>query len=253
MVAATTLLADGPALLAEPAPSTVIADIDLGNAFGARSTWRFVASQEERTNDPSLAMDYSVTTVRFCLSKAGSNACVNGLQASPAGGDWGARYLDVAKVVHPRGASAPPLLLLRTASNGAISQGIYTQILAYRRAEDTFVQVYGQVAGRNNNGEIRFIASGPLAGDVISAEATSNRPYAYWITVNRLTPDYTYKQVLRYRSVTGYADGNGLAVIDSEMPSIQKRLGLWRSGSPIPTPSGSCPKPRLVRMELWCN
>jgi hypothetical protein len=118
---------------------------------------------------------------------------------------------------------------------------------------DQFTRIYGRTTGRNNNQDVRFMSSGPLAGGVISAEPTKNSPYAFWITVNRLTPGYTYEQVLRYRSATRYNDGNSLAVIDSEMPNIQRRLGLWKDGSPLPLPARACRKPRLVKMELWCD
>ncbi|HEY1710547.1 MAG TPA: hypothetical protein VGG10_19915 [Rhizomicrobium sp.] len=42
------------------------------------------------------------------------------------------------------------------------------------------------------------------------------------------------------------------------MPNIQRRLGLWAPGAPIPTParnggSHACPKPVLKHTELWCN
>jgi hypothetical protein len=59
--------------------------------------------------------------------------------------------------------------------------------------------------------------------------------------------------VLRYRSATHYGDGNRLAVIDSEMPNIQKKLGLWKPGQKLPLPQAGCQRPRLVRTELWCN
>jgi hypothetical protein len=78
-------------------------------------------------------------------------------------------------------------------------------------------------------------------------------PYGYWIVVNQLTPADTYRQILRYRSATLYDDGNPLAVIDSEMPNIERRLGLWKRGDPIPTPDHSCSKPVLRHTELWCG
>lgn len=96
------------------------------------------------------------------------------------------------------------------------------------------------------------MADGPLKGAVIAAEPTSNAPYGYWITVHRLTADYNYAQTLRYRSGVRYGDGNALKVIDSEMPEIERRLGLWRPGEPMPTPPG-CAKPHLVQKALWCN
>jgi hypothetical protein len=62
-----------------------------------------------------------------------------------------------------------------------------------------------------------------------------------------------FKEVLRYRSATQYGDGNPLAVIDSEMPNMAQRLGLWKPGAPMPLPARACPKPHLVRMALWCE
>jgi len=46
-----------------------------------------------------------------------------------------------------------------------------------------------------------------------------------------------YGRILRYRGLTGYSDGNPLAVADSEMPEILRRLGLWQPGEPLPVPA----------------
>jgi hypothetical protein len=86
---------------------------------------------------------------------------------------------------------------------------------------------------------------------MISAEPTNDAPFGFWITVNKLVGD-DYKQALKYRSATRYGDGNTLAVIDSEMPNIEQRLGLWHPGSKLTLPHGQCRNPRLVRGELWC-
>jgi hypothetical protein len=253
MAAATVVFANTPEPRADTAAPKVIADLDLAKAFGARSAWRFVALQEPQAAEQMLTADYSPATVRFCLSKAGWDGCLSGVKAAPAASGWGAQYLNVAKVVYPHGGSAPPLLLLQSASNGIADQAVYTQLFAYRRTSDRFAQVYGHETGRNNNQEVRYITSGPLIGSIISAEPTDHRPYVYWVTVSRLSRAYVYRKVLRYRSATGYDDGNGLPVIDSELPSVEQRLGLWRPDKPIPLPSGGCLNPRLVHMELWCS
>jgi hypothetical protein len=93
---------------------------------------------------------------------------------------------------------------------------------------------------------------------VITAEPQDHLPYGYWIVVESLTRAGAYRQVLRYRSATLYNDSNPLAVIDSEMPNIERRLGLWKPGQPIPRPSlgGNrklCLKPTLRHTELWCG
>jgi hypothetical protein len=117
-----------------------------------------------------------------------------------------------------------------------------------------FERIHFHDVGAYNNDEVRFIEDGPLRGAVISAEPTEDAPFGYWVTVSRFTPQRTYRQVLRYRSATHYGDGNSLAVIDSEMPNIERRLGLWKPGSLLPLPDGkSCLKSRLKHMELWCG
>ena len=75
--------------------------------------------------------------------------------------------------------------------------------------------------------------------------------------MSRPTAGGDYRPVLRYASATLYNDGNPLAVIDSETPNIEKRLGLWKAGRPIPTDldghAKPCARPALRRTELWCE
>jgi hypothetical protein len=259
--------------LARPASAKV--EIDLFKPFHTRSPWRFVATQDPavfQPVDPALigsipkgfTGSWAPGVMHLCLRVSPTASCAPDLVAMPQPpapltySDWEPHYLNQAQLVFPRRRTAPPLLLLQTAGmhSGDGDQAVYTQLLAYSRARDRFGQVYAHVTGRNNNEEVRFIKSGPLRGDVISVEPAINRPYGYWITVDTLTPATTYKQVLRYRSATLYNDGNKLAVIDSEMPNIERRLGLWRPGSPMPLPTSlahPCKSPRLSHRELWCQ
>jgi hypothetical protein len=257
---AAALVALGlPAARAAPPTDTVIANIDLSKPFGSRSAWRLIATQGPQVVDPTFGEGIVPGSVVLCLEKSGAGPCDRALGAMPQtpadASGWDAHYLDVSKAVYPRGPSAPPLLLLRTASLHSADgdQAVFTQLLAYRRATDRFARVYSRLTERNNDQEVRFIESGPLEGRVISAEPTDNSPYGFWVSVSKLTSGYTYVQILRYRSATRYSDGNPLAVIDSEMPNIESRLGLWRPGSPLPLPAGPCPRSRLRGMELWCN
>jgi len=240
------------------ATSSVILNMDLSRSFATRSPWRLVAEQGAPLPDESVGPVPGV--IRLCLKKKTAGSCDIAVEGMPtpagsSGDGWGAHYLKSAEVAYPLGKSAVPLLLIHTASwpsfNG--DQGEFTQILAYRRSTDAFVPIYKFVTGHNENQETRFISSGKLRGDVISAVPTDNAPFGYWITVNRLGPDYKYRQVLRYRSATRYGDNNPMPVIDSEMPNIQRRLGLWRASMPLPLPVESCAKPRLIKTELWCN
>ena len=255
---ALAVVACGTSAVAAPSSAfTSIAAIDLTKAFGTRSAWRFTAMQGPEI--PDQYMGPIPGAVRICLKKAGDHPCIAGLEPRPGmllpNDTWEPHSLDMAKLVYPRGNSAPPLFLIRTASAQAFNgdQGELTLLIAYQRASDRFTTVYNHLTWHNNNQEVRYITSGPLKGSVVSAEPAEHSPFGYWISVSKLSPAYTYRQTLHYLSATRYNDGNPLAVIDSEMPNIQKRLGIWKPGVPLPLPAGPCPKPRLTHMELWCG
>ena len=248
--------------VASSAP-TVISDIDLSKPFATRAPWRFTATQGPDIEDPTYGPDEKERgVIQLCLRASGSAACDPVLHSS-----WTSinpdvheyddlHYLRAAQIVRLPGAARQPLLWVQGASvhSGDGGQLISTQVLAYRPPQDRFFRVYERQTGSNGNEETRFIAGGPLSGDIISVEPTSNAPFGYWVSVSASKAAGAYHQVLRYRSATHYNDGNALAVIDSEMPNIQKRLGLWKPGQPIPTPAGKpCPKPTLRHTELWCE
>lgn len=259
---AVVALAFATAAAAQSNTSSVISNIDLSTAFSTHQPWRFTATQ-----GPPVAGDNTASggeepgRIQLCLRPAPMAPCDPQLQndLSTASGVDNSfsqpHYLNAAKIVYPRGSGAEPLLFVQTASqlSGDSDQIVFTQVLAYKSSQNGFVRVYQYTKGRNMNEEVRYIDSGKLKGDIVSVEPTGNAPYGYRVTVNVLTPQYTYKTVLRYRSATHYGDNNPLAVIDSEMPNIQRRLGYWKPGMPLPLPSGAWPKPRLIRMELWCT
>jgi hypothetical protein len=231
-------------------------DIDLSKPFDTRSPWRFVATQEPGVVDDFTGMQVP-GLIQLCLRPDPTASC-DLLVAMP--GEWGPRYLNRAEVVYSRGGATPLFLIQEASEHGTNgNQAVFTQVLAYDRSNDRFKQIYAHVTSRNNNQEDRFITSGPLQGSVISAEPTSNAPFAYWVTVHKLESTMTYTEVLRYRryrSATHYGDGNPLPVIDSEMPNIQLRLGLWHPGLPLPVPTSPahpCVNPRLIHTALWCG
>ena len=232
--------------------------LDLSAPFHTRSPWQFVVTQGPAETD--YGGNPAPGLLTLCLTKQKAGPCVSKpietIRPFDKGSlDWGPRYLEVAKVVYPQGT---PLLEIVTASMHAGDGGqvVITQLLKYDRGKDAFEQVYVHDTGANNNEETRFVTVGTLKGDVISADPTNKAPYGYWIVVSRFTSAQTYQQVLRYRSATTYNDGNNLAVIDSEMPNIERRLGLWKLGQPLPLPAHRakpCEHPALKHMELWCG
>ena len=259
MAQVVVALAFATVLAAQSVTWSVISSIDLSRPFSTREAWRFIATQ-----GPPVAGLYDEEEpgqIQLCLRATPSATCdpqlLNALDAaSSANAPFSQpHYLNAAKIVYPRGSAERPLLFVQTASlhSGNGSQLVLTQVLAYENPQNRFVRIYQYSTGTNNNEEVRYISSGRLKGDIISIDPTENAPYGYWVTVDVLTPQYTYKTELHYRSATHYGDHNPLAVIDSEMPNIEERLGYWKSGMPLPLPSGACPRPRLIRMELWCN
>lgn len=239
---------------------TVISSLDLQGPFHTRSHWVFTARQGPEVEDPVYGDGNKVPgAVTLCLSRNAGKTCdpaVTGAFPNAEAGDIYAEshfLLDVR--VEQAGASGRPVLLVRTGKlltmNG--DQGVRTQLLTYDRVNDAFSMAYDHATGHNNNQEVRYLTSGRLMGDVISVEPTDDRPYGYWVTVNRLDDGGVYRQILRFRSATHYGDGNPLAVIDAEMPNIEKRLGVWRAGQPLPLPAGKCAKPHLVKTVLWCQ
>ncbi len=246
---------------AEPAPPQgEIAALDLSKPIGTRSDWQITATQEPPIPDPFGPENGTVPgAVTVCLHEAGG-PCDAQLRSrlfdtSDVPAFSKRHYLDRLAVVRSHGASGLPLLLLVTASlhSGDGDQLVLTQVMAYRRGPDRFVKAYEHWTGTNNNQEVRFMAAGPLAGDIIAVEPAGTAPFGYWITVNVLTSTRGYRPVLRFRSATTYGDGNALPVIDSDMANILGRLGSWRPGLPLLLPATPCTRPHLRRMELWCD
>jgi len=258
-------MAQGPAGTPAYRPAPQGAQLDLAKAFHTRSAWRLVVTEGPPTKD--YGENDAPGALTLCLRKGPAGPCVSGPVTPPLRAPtpdyaiaWEPHYLLTVKVVYPRRPKAAPFLLIVTGSlnSGDGDQIVATQLVAYDAGRDAFRRVYAQSTGHNNNQEIRFITEGPVRGSVITAEPQEHLPYGYWIVVKSLTPAGGYRQVLRYRSATIYNDGNPLAVIDSEMPNIEKQLGLWKPGQPIPTPNlggndKPCLKPALRHTELWCG
>lgn len=244
-----------PVTITAAAPVRTLSAIDLSRPFSARSPWRFTATQGPEVE--GLSGEPQAGKIAMCISNDQARSCLAGLNdilVMGTGSDVFSEphFLDKALLVHP--SDAATLLLVQVASLPAMNgdQRSATLLFGYDRAKDRVSRVYAHVTGRNNNQEVRYVVKGILRGAVISVEPTRDAPFAFWVTVNRFVAPGRYTQVLRYRSATAYSDGNRLAVIDSEMPNIQERLGVWRRGQAIPLPDGGCPRPHLERGALWC-
>jgi hypothetical protein len=243
----------------------IISYLNLTKAFGTVSQWALVTAQDKQPppeEELASAEDHGSITVCFV------NVLVADCSASfypPTTGEWRwfntPFYVFNSKVVYVgagAGDGVPALLLqLCGARSGDGNCEQATALYEYDRRGNSFHRVFlNLLEGSNENQAARFVESGPLRGDIIVDYPTFNGSH-YWIEVYRPGPSERYVRVLRYRSHTGYGDGNGLAVADSEMPEILRRLGLWRPGGALPPPlffSGAeCPHRVMRKGEEWCS
>jgi hypothetical protein len=236
--------------------SDVIEHLDLTRPFETLAHWTFVAAilpgshpdgaSEEPNKGGPLAR---------CFVDELRPLCAYATPSSDLSWYSTPLQLYLAKVVFSGADNTRPLLFLKTgsASSGDGSHAIFSELFTYNRTRNEFQSVFTNSTGSNNNQETRFIERGPLRGDVIVAEPTASAPFGYWISVYVWTRKDKYTQgAARYRSATRYEDGNRLAVIDSEMPEIMRRMGLWKVGDPLPAPTG-CDRPVLRHGEEWCQ
>lgn len=249
-------------LAAAPTPTKVIKRIDLSKPFHLLPGASFVATQGRPVVDPIPIFkgETAPAAIHMCLRVSrtgGCNPALDNMLDRESSKDWFSdiHYLEVARLEFPDGRAGPPLLHLQGSSlhSGDGDQRRAIEMLANRPGKGGFESIYHEQIGNNHNEEVRYIPTGPLRGSVIAALSPYGPPFSYVIKVSHLTSDYRYKLVLHYRSATLYGDGNPLAVIDSEMPNILRKLGLWHRGDPIPLPPSPCPNPHLVKSELWCK
>ncbi len=245
---------------ASPAPSKLISSIDLAKAFHTRSAWTFTATQGPDIADPTGDEGQVAGAITLCLSRDAGKTCDHVLTDAFAKANDDDLFTEPHSLVqveidHLPGSDARPLFFLKTASVLSTDGNarVVTQILLYDRAHDAFTLAWQHSSGHNNSEALRYVPDGPLAGDVITAEPTQDKPYGFWVTVNKLSAKGVFEQVLNYRSATRYGDGNPLSVIDSELPNIEQHLGLWHPGQPLPKPAVPCAKPHLVKGALWCE
>jgi len=230
----------------------VVSHIDLTEPFGTVTQWTFVAIQD---GGPPIDDFGDHGPVFVCLVKAASPDCTRHFYQE---GEDMPHNLLAARVVYANQNKSSPLLFLKVCGQEGPNGNcvIATTLYLYDKGADSFIRVFQNLTGRNNNQATRFVESGPLQGDVIVDYPTENAPYTYWIEVYRAGNSGQYGQILRYRGLTGYSDGNPLAVADSEMPEILHRLGLWQPGDPLPVPTHlpqGCRHLLMRRGEEWCK
>ncbi len=234
----------------------VIANLDLTRPFETRMQWTFVAAILPGSHfDGADAQSVDGGALARCIVENLAPHCTYATPKNDS--EWFSTPIELysARVVFAGANNTRPLLLIKTGSahGGDGSHSIYTELFIYDRKSNEFRSVFSNATGSNNNQETRFIEQGPLRGDVIVADPTSSAPFGYWISVySRDRQDGYSCSPLQYRSATHYGDGNHLPVIDSEMPGILRRMGLWRPGDPLPAPPG-CSRPVLRYGEEWCQ
>lgn len=237
---------------------TILSHIDLAEPFETVTQWTFVAVQD--IGKPIDESDDDQGPVSLCLVKAARPDCAQHLykQVGSKLPELEPHHLFTGKVVYAHPNKSKPLLLLAVCGPMIFDGNceIATALYRYDNGADRFRRVFLNLTGRNNNESTWFVERGPLQGDVIVNYPTENAPYTYWIEVYRADDSEKYVQILRYRGHTGYSDGNPLAVADSEMPEILRRLGLWHPGDELPVPDHlpqGCRNLSMRNQEEWCK
>jgi hypothetical protein len=241
--------------------STVISHLDLTKPFATATQWTLVIVQDDAPPPSDSPVQEDHGRLFVCLVKSSTPDCAQHLyRPTPdLDAEFSTPYHLLAdRVVDPNRDESTPLLLVKLCSAVSVNSDcmVATALYRYDRAADRFVRVFLNVTGRNNNQETRFVDRGPLQGDVIVDYPTQHPPYTYWIVLYAPGKSGRYGQVLRYRGHTGYGDGNPLAVPDSEMPEILRRLGLWHPGDALPRPSrlpSGCTHLLVRQGEEWCH
>jgi hypothetical protein len=233
---------------------SVVSHIDLTERFATATQWTFVVAQDGGSSATDIEDQGPLS---LCLVRATSPDCA--LHLYQQGPTFHTPYhLLAGAIVNAGQEKTSPLLLVKVCGevSGDGDCGIATALFRYDRASDRFIRVFLNFSGRNNNQASRFVEGGLLQGDVIVDNPTGNAPYAYWIEIYRAGESGQYDRILRYRSLTSYSDGNPLAVADSEMPEILRRLGLWKPGDPLPVPvhmPRGCRNVFMRHGEEWCK
>jgi hypothetical protein len=238
----------------------VIIHMDLTAQFATASQWTLVAVQD--ISHPKSDMDFDeLHQIFICLVKAATPDCIKDFYPFTQNDHViyeQPYHLFANDVVYAGQNKSNPLLMLQMCGElgGNGNCGVVTALYRYDKALDRFNRIFMNQTGRNQNESTRLVESGPLQGDVIENIPTDNAPYRYWVTVYRAGKDGNYAQILRYRSITAYGDLNPLAVIDSDMPEILHRLGLWKPGDALPPPPHLphvCHNLYMRNGEEWCK
>lgn len=240
--------------------SKVIQNLDLTEPFQTVSRWSLVvAKQPDNESNVGDGLGNPMGAIYFCFVKKEEPDCKHEIfRVTEESGRDPFYQVFASDVVFAGPEKTLPLL--RTKTGGTVGANgncaVTTSLLTYDQSADRFRVVFSNVQGRNNNQETRFIESGPLLGHVIVAYPTDNAPFTYFVEVYRQGPGGQYAQILKYRGTTGYADGNLLAVIDSQMPETLRRLGLWKEGDPLPLPPRmprACVGLVMRKGVAWCQ
>jgi len=250
----------------DPMSFGVVSKADLTSALNTATKWNLVITHEP---DDS-GIDGVVGSLHFCFVHNGKAACpdvcmpsgvvLNNSRTCHSQNGTAYNAFEGLSSFQTVGKAKANLIVATVAWTGGASAFWYGPVIwAYHRQSDSFERIFSAVENLSNNGEVRFIPAGPLAGDVVLNQLTYSWPYRYDIVVYGLLSPGRYVKVLDYNGNTTEGDGNSLSVIDAEMPEIERRLGYWKTGDLLPTiPQAAIPSQcktpiRLQKGLAWCD
>lgn len=247
--------------------SRILKHLDLTQEFQTKSRWSLVvAKQPDEESNFEDGRGNRVGAFSFCFVLNDTPDCSEELllqryregRTDFRSGEPAFHHLIRSEVVFSGPGKTLPLLWITVCeyvgANG--NCGVSTFLVDYDRKSDRFRVVFFNQTGRNQNEETRFVESGPLLGSVIVAYPMMRAPFKYMVDLYRRTSRIDFSKVVSFRSGTSQGDGNPLAVIDSEMPELLRRMNLWKPGDALPMPPQlptGCGRLTLRKGVLWCE
>ncbi len=236
---------------------------NLEKPFHTRGKWLFVVTQgpaEDSSDGAGIQYCFLDVRTAICESALVPNGVAlnqksKALQVPIGGSSWPYNEPGPVSIVYPVKQSLEPLLQFKPYEfNGGPGAPLGLLVFAYRKETDRFELIFSGTSHPNVNEETRLIKDGPLAGDIIADYQTARWPYRYKIMVYKLTDSEKYKKILDYMGNSKWDDGNTLAVIDAEMPEIERRLGIWKPGQALPLETTvDCKKLEYRSGMEWCD
>lgn len=208
----------------------VVKTLDLQTPFATRSPW--TVSVSASTDDNAQCGE---VPIQLCFSKGATQPSCKAL-STPAPERYPLQSLSQLAIV-PLTPTSRALVVSGISSGCGSGYTSLVALYSYDRNTDTFAPGYSFSSG--SLGDWRFIADGPLAGDLVVVSALwamedggHYEPHRYSVEVRRDLPGFGYTVILGYQTTVRYAEPD--IALKAEIPLAQAQLGRTYPGRYAP-------------------